>query len=133
MTSKYFNSRAIQGLNRIGDIFIPHNAEFPSFSELGASDCVDDLIAYVPSDEASLLGTVLMVFSFMPTSWLRALVNKLQSSTTDEGPLGSLFRQLNFGLRGLLFTLYYSDKTSASYTGARPLTLLSVNLNCVED
>ena len=133
MTSKYFNSKAIQGLNRIGDIFIPHNDEFPSFSELGASDCVDDLIAYTPADEAALLGTVLMVFSFMPKSWLRQLVGKLQTSTTDDGSLGSLFRQLNFGLRGLLFTLYYSDKTRASFTGARPLTLLGVNLNCVED
>lgn len=133
MTSKYFNSRAIRGLNRIGDIYLPHNAEFPSFSELGASDCVDDMLDYTPADEVNMLGMVLVVFSYMPVNWLRKLVDKLQDSPSDEGPLGSLFRQLNMGLRGLLFTLYYSDKTRPDYTGPRPLSLLGISLTCIED
>lgn len=133
MTSKYFNSRAIQGLNRVGDIYLPHNAEFPSFSELGASDRVDDMLDYTPPDEVSMLGMVLVVFSFMPLSWLHKLVDKLQASPSENGPLSSLFRQLNMGLRGLLFTLYYSDKASPGYTGPLPLSLLGVSLNIIED
>ena len=35
MTSKYLSNSALKAINRIGDLMIHRNGEFPSFSEVG--------------------------------------------------------------------------------------------------
>ena len=60
MTSQYFNKRAIKGLNKIGDILIPGDDEYPSFSAYQCTEHIDDLVAFAPSDDISALGMVLL-------------------------------------------------------------------------
>ena len=133
MMSKYFNNSALQGLNRIGDLLIPPNADLPAFSESGAAQHVDDLLAYAPREDVSLLNTVLGVVKVLPLSSLSWLVRRMETSNQDEGALGSLFRQLNFGLRGIIFSLYYGGKAGAGAAGKTPLEVLGYDLRRVED
>ena len=133
MPSKYFNPSAVQGLNRIGDQLIPNNGEFPAFSESGAAQHVDDLLSYAPQEDVSLLNMVLGVVRLLPTSTLSWLMRRMESSQQDESSLGGLFRQLNMGLRGIIFSLYYGGKAEAGESGKTPLEVIGYDLKRVED
>ena len=133
MTSAYFSPRALRGLNRIGDVLIPHNGEFPSFSEYGAAAHVDEILAYAPAADVSTLNTVLAILGSMPDGFLRRLANWMENAHENDGPAGSTLRLLNLGLRGLLFSLYYSDKAGPQYRGPHPTELVGYSLKRVED
>lgn len=49
--STILNNRAIRAMERIGDIMIPKNGDFPSFSETGSIEHIDDLVAYAPEED----------------------------------------------------------------------------------
>ncbi|MCZ7666688.1 MAG: hypothetical protein M5U34_05380 [Chloroflexi bacterium] len=97
---------------------LPGDGELPSFSAYGCLENVDDLVAYAPAEDISLLNTVLAVLSFLPTGVLRWLVGQMSAVKPDEpGLMAPLYRQLNFGLRGIIFSLYYGRKRAASTPG----------------
>lgn len=133
MTSKYLSNSAIKGLTRIGDILIPGNDEFPSFSAYMCMDHIDDLVGYAPHDDIKDLGMVLGILSLMPKSLLVWLVNKMANAHRNTGPLGSLFRLLNMGIRGIVFALYYSEKPGINYNKKNPTEMIGFTLNKVED
>ncbi|MCA9875730.1 MAG: hypothetical protein H6659_19535 [Ardenticatenaceae bacterium] len=133
MTSEYFSPRALRGLNRIGDMLIPGDAGLPSFSEYGCSEKVDDLVAYAPAEDIATLNTVLAVMAVAPTAVLRWLIERMTAVTPDQsGTIASLMRQLNFGLRGILFSLYYGEKAGSQYTGPDPLEVIGYQVRRVE-
>lgn len=131
MTSQYFNNRSIKGLNRIGDILIPGNSEYPSFSAYLCTDHIDDLVAYAPKDDIKDLGLVLILFSFLPFSTLKWLVKKMAAAHKKDGALDNLFRQLNMGIRGIVFSLYYSEKPGNNYQGKNPTEMIGFTVNKV--
>ena len=132
MQSNYFSQRGLKGLNRIGDILLPGDGEMPSFSAYGGLENVDDLVAYAPPEDISLLNTVLAVLSFLPAGMLRWLVGKMSAVTPAEtGVMAPLYRQLNIGLRGILFSLYYGEKAGSGYTGQDPLAVIGYEINRV--
>ena len=109
--STIINNRAVKTIERIGDIMIPKNGDFPSFSETGSVEHIDDLIAYAPEDDIKDLGSLLTVLSFMPNFVLKWLMNKVADShEAGDAGIPVLLRQLDFGLRGLIFSCYYSGK-----------------------
>lgn len=130
--SQYFSNRALKGLNRIGDILVPRNGEFPSFSEFCGANHIDDIVAYAPASDIKDLGLLLAILSFMPTFVLRWIAGKMETSQQNDGPLGFIFRQLDFGLRGLVFSCYYSTKPT-TYQGKAPLDLIGFEVTRVED
>ncbi len=132
MKSKYFNARALAGLNRIGDVLLPNSDGLPSFSEYGAIEHVDDLVAYAPADDIATLGTVLAVLSWLPEGMLHWLAGKMSTATpSSTGMMASLYRQLNMGLRGILFSLYYSGRPGAAFSGKDPLEVIGYEPNRV--
>ena len=133
MTTVFFKPATLKGLNRIGDIFIPRNNDFPSFSEFGGIEHIDSVIKYLPQDDIDLLNIVLSIFSVMPNGFLRWLVRTMENSLEKKGMLASLFRQLNMGLRGILFACYYAEMGGSSLTERAPLDILGYQLNRVED
>lgn len=134
MTSNYFSPRALKGLNRIGDLLLPGEGDLPSFSEYGCIENVDDLVAYAPAEDIATLNTVLAVMAVAPTAVLRWLIETMAAVTPDQsGTMASLLRQLNFGLRGILFSLYYGEKPGSQYTGPDPLDVIGFRVNRVAD
>ncbi len=124
--------RAKKALIRIGDMMIPKNGEFPSFSETGAIGHIDELTAYAPESDIKDLSMVLSILSIKPDFVLRWIVRKMDNSQNSNGVLAPVFRQLNFGLRGLLFSCYYSEKMGASFKGKKPLDVIGFEINRVE-
>lgn len=133
MESKYLSKSAIKGLTRIGDILIPGNDEFPSFSAFMCMDHIDGLVAYAPADDIQDLGMVLGILAVMPKGVLVWLVKTMSNAHKNNGPLGTLFRQLNMGIRGIVFSLYYSEKPGINYKATNPTELIGFTLNKVEN
>jgi hypothetical protein len=133
MNSRYFNLSAVKGLNKIGDILIPGNETYPSFSSYMCIDHIDDLMAYAPADDVGDLKMVLGIFSLLPKGILTWIVKKMASAPKSDGPLSGLFRQLNMGIRGVVFSLYYSEKPGHKYSGKNPTELIGFTLNKVND
>jgi hypothetical protein len=133
MKSKFFSTRALLGLNRIGDVLLPGSDELPSFSAYGGIEHIDDLVAYAPADDIATLGTVMAVLSYMPGGVLHWLAGKMSTTTPrSTGMMAPLYRQLNMGVRGILFSLYYSGKPGAAFTGRDPLEAIGYSTNRVQ-
>ena len=133
MTSKYLSNSALKAINRLGDLMIPRNGEFPSFSDVGGLEYIDDLVSYAPPADIKDLNLLLTILAFMPTFVLRWLLGRMEKSMESTGPLSSLFRMLDVGLRGLIFSCYYTEKIPASYKGKKPLDIIGFGLTRVED
>ena len=131
MNSKYLSNSALKSLGRIGDLLIPGDSAFPSFTAYGFLDHIDDLVAYVPEDDRSSLNMVLAILSPMPDSVLNWLIKKMATAHQNTGPLGDVFRQLNMGIRGIVFSLYYSEKPGEAYLGENPTEMIGFKLNKV--
>jgi hypothetical protein len=132
MASTLLNKSSLKGLTRIGDILIPGNDEFPSFSAYMCMDHIDDLLRYAPKDDIKDLGMVLGILSIMPTSILKWLVKKMANAHRNEGSSGTLLRQLNLGIRGIVFSLYYSEKPGLNYKAKNPTEMIGFKLNKVQ-
>ena len=133
MQSIHFSPAALKGLNRIGDIFIPGGNDLPSFSEFGGIEHVDDIIAYTPEEDVASLSMVFIVFSVLPKGILCWVAKQMIAASYRDGFLDSLLRQLNIGLKGILYSCYYSGKGGSSYEGKNPLEVIRYSVNRVLD
>ena len=133
MASKYLNNRALIGLARIGDILIPGNSQYPSFSQYHCLDHIDDVLTYAPSDDVSDLKMVLSIFSYLPGRTLQWIVKKMSAAHQKTGSMSLLFRQLNMGIRGIVFSLYYSEKPGKEYQSKNPTEMIGFTLNKIQD
>lgn len=129
--SKVLGPAEINAFNRIGDLMIPGNGEFPSFSELGCVEHIDDVVAYAPQEDIKDLAGVLRILNACPTFVLRFVVMLTSNSSRLPGPVGALLRLLDMGLRSVVVTLYYSGKSGKEYHGKTPLELIGYELNIV--
>lgn len=126
-----FNNQAVKGIKRIGDVFLPGNQEFPSYSQAGGTYKLNDIIKYAPGEDIEALNLVLMIFSITPKFILKGLV-KLMGNATENGKLGLIpttLRQLDLGLRGILYSTYYGEFTNPQYKGKSPMELLDYKPN----
>lgn len=133
MQSNYFKPAALKGLKRIGDIFIPGDDDLPSFSEFGGIEHVDDIVAYTPEEDVASLNMVFSLFSFLPEGVLRWTADQMVTASYRDGFLDALLRQLNIGLKGILFSCYYSGKGGSSYSGKNPMDMIGYSVNRVMD
>lgn len=108
MASQILNSIQIRALNKIGDIMCPENEDFPQFSRLGAIDHIDILLEEIPTADLGDLKMLLTILGLLPSFVLRFILNLLESQQHVNGEVGTLIRTVRFGLRGLIFSLYYS-------------------------
>lgn len=133
MESAYLSKPALKALNRFGDIIIPANGEFPSFSEYGGLEHIDKMVSYAPVEDINDLNTVLGIFNLLPTFMLRFIVRLMAGAQHRSGPLATIFRQLNFAIRGLVFACYYAERPGNSFKGKDPAEIIDYHINRVED
>ena len=87
--------------------------------------------AYAPVEDINALSLVLKTLSFMPSFVIRFLGWAIAHPERFPGSIAVKLRQLNIGLRGLIVSLYFSGKTSATYQGKNPLDSIDFKLNRV--
>ena len=108
MASQYFSATQLHVINRIGDIFLPGDGLLPRFSECGFVEHIDRMIAYIPPHDRDMLGRLLKILRFVPTFVMRVLLKLTQLDRFFPGAIGAHLRKLDIGLRGIVFSLYYS-------------------------
>ncbi len=125
------SNREIRALNRIGDVMVPGDDELPAFSETGCAVHAGELLAFAPPEDVGQLRLLLRILSFMPGFVLRFLVRKMERQDGLPDFLAVLFRQLDFAFRGIVFSLYYSEKVSETYSGKTPLEQIGYRIQRV--
>jgi hypothetical protein len=131
--SKIFSKPALKALNRIGDIMIPENSPFPSYSQTGCIEHVDILIAHAPLEDIKDLNLLLSILSLVPAFVLRWFVKQMSIAHKKEGSMAVVFRQLDFGLRGIILGTYYSSKTGMGYSGINTHEIIGFSINRIEE
>lgn len=108
MASKYFTLAQLQAINRIGDIFAPGDGVLPRFSETGLVEHIDRIVAYLPPSDIASFRLLTDVLRFMPDFVIRLLLKLTLLDRYFPGLVAANLRKLDIGLRGIIFTLYYS-------------------------
>ncbi len=129
--SKILSKAALKAINRIGDIMVPENGEFPSYSEYGGIEHIDEILRYAPESDTKGLDMILSILSVMPKFVLSWLVKKMSQSHERGGGLWVIMRQMNFGLKGIILSTYYSEKAGSNYKGKTPLEIIGYSINRV--
>lgn len=108
MPSKCFSLQQLQVVKRIGDVFIPGDGVLPRFSECGFTDHIDRMVVFLPASDVALLGLLMNTLRFLPDSFIHLLVKLTLADRYFPGAVGANLRKLDIGLRGIIFSLYYS-------------------------
>lgn len=133
MKSAYFSNRALKTFNRLGDILLPKNGEFPSFSEYGGIEHIDKIVAYAPESDISDLNMALGIFYFFPDFILKFIIILCANAANKNGPVAPLLRQLNMGIRGLIFACYYAERPGSNFNGKDPIEIIGYDMKRVID
>jgi len=134
LASEILNSRQIWAVEKIGDVLIPGNQEFPSFSGLGCVEHIDIVLEPLPEQDLKDLKMLFSVLSFFPKFGILLFWNIIGALCRLPGALGALSRQIQLGLKGLIMSLYYSGKTGRHYEGETPPQKIGFEVNVyIED
>lgn len=131
--SEYFSTRQLNALDKIGDIIVPANGPFPSFSSLGCREHIDDALCNAHQDDITALGWLLTVFGLLPAQIIRLVLRLAAWGATQHNVLGPPMRMLDTSVRALIFSLYYSNLTRCSYQGPTPHSAIDFNSHCAPD
>ncbi|MBX7225645.1 MAG: hypothetical protein K1X55_06420 [Chitinophagales bacterium] len=133
--ANHLSKNAQKGLGRLGDLILPASGEFPKYSDVAGFQYLDEMVENAPEDDISSLSLVLSILAFMPGFILQWIVSKMEKSQYDpsNGILAVTFRQLNVGIRGLLYSTYYSEKINPNYKGKTPEQLIDFEVKRVAD
>lgn len=130
MSSQYLPPRAYQGLSRLGDFLLPGTAHMPAFSTTHCLEHVDEMLSSTSKRDRDDLIKILTVFSVLP-HWAMGRLLRLSGKASSEvasypranvgmRPINQLtlwfttqLRLLDLGLRGVVFSLYYSGLNDA--------------------
>lgn len=126
--SELLSKSALKAISKIGDIMLPKHGEFPSYSELGGIEHIDTILRYAPESDIKDLNRVLSILSVMPNFVLKWLINKMSKSHDQDGGLSNILRQLDFGLKGIILSTYYSENVGSGYKGKTPLEIIGYSI-----
>ena len=130
--SVYFNPRQLGALKRIGDVLLPAGGDFPAFSHTGALAHIDEMMAPAHPDDIRDLKTVLLLLSLMPTPVLAFLLRRCMAAHGQNHWLSVPLRQLDIGLRGIVYSLYYANQCGEDGQGT-VFAAMDYQLHCTAD
>ena len=101
----------IKGLYKLGKVIIPDFPGFPNFAETQPQKHINGMLDYMYADDRSAILIILSLFSGLPLFVIRWKMLFIDWGARWKGIAGAPFRMLQIALKGLVFTLYYSDFT----------------------
>ena len=133
MKSEFLTNRALKALIKVGDIIVPENEEFPAFSGVVSTKQLDELLKYAPESDVKSLNLFLTILSFMPNFVLKWLVNFIHKNFHSGAFYGPTVRELNIGLRGIIFSCYYTNNLKPGFSGNKPLEIINADITRIYD
>lgn len=131
--STYYNETQLKGLNKLGDVVVPKNGRFPAFSETGCFENIDKVMSPAAPSDIKSFGYLLLVFCYLPSIVISLILSIADKAERMPRLIAPPFRMLNISLRGVIFSLYYSDLTASSYTGPSPHEAIDYQVSCKPD
>lgn len=107
MANKHLSPLQQKGLVKLGDVVCPGDQDLPRFSRSGVHHHIDRMLDHMEKDDLEGIKLILTIFSFIP-KFLINLVLKISELSKGGNFLLSNLRLINIGLKGMIFTLYYS-------------------------
>ena len=101
----------IKGIYRLGKAVMTDHPDFPAFESLNPERYINRMIDYMYDDDKQALLFLLSLFSVLPVSVIRLKLKFIDWGSKWKGMAGAAFRMLQIALKGMVFTLYYSDFT----------------------
>ena len=123
--SDYLNKRELKGLVKLGDVIIPKSKDFPSFSELGCIQYVDEAVGNLDPYDRNDLKLFLKIASILPKFMLKFVMVMINR------PFMTLLRMGNIGIKGIVYSLYYSGKQGDMYKGTSIFDIIGYEINVV--
>ena len=119
--SRYLSSTALRGLNRLGDVVCPgDNKDLPLFSTTDFAFHADRMLSYMYAHDRDGLVMLLTLLAWTPKWKIRALLWLSERHQKVPDYLGGIIlRTLYVGLRGMIFTLYYSKLEDRNNQGEK--------------
>lgn len=128
------SNTAKKTLIRIGNIFIPAYNDLPSYEASGAAKHIDEIVSYAPKADIQSLSLLLAFLSIVPNATLRWMVKQMRNSHFRSGnAYWTLFRQLDFGIRGIVLGTYYSGETLSEQHPKEPTNQIGFYLTKISD
>lgn len=124
--SEFLSKREIKGLMKLGDVICPKNDEFPSFSELGCIEYVDEAVGSLDPYDRNDLKLFLKVASLLPKFMIKFVMIIINR------PFMALLRMGNIGIKGIIYSLYYSGKQGSNYKGKPIFDIIKYEVNAVK-
>ncbi len=101
----------IKGLHKLGKVVINDVPGFPTFKSLKPEKYLNRMVDYMYDDDRQALLVLLSLFSVLPLFIIRLKMKFIDMAANWKGSPGAVFRMLQIALKGMVFTLYYSDFT----------------------
>jgi acyl-CoA reductase-like NAD-dependent aldehyde dehydrogenase len=124
-----FSSLSLKGLSKAGDIVLPGGDGLPCFSETNFLDHFGRISHYMNEDDREGLKLLTSIMGLMPSVFIRFMLWLATLHHMAPGPLGVILRQINIGIRGVLFTMYYSHLEDPKNHGQLILQKLNYESN----
>jgi acyl-CoA reductase-like NAD-dependent aldehyde dehydrogenase len=109
MSSKHLSENQLEGIVKVGNIIIPGDNDFPSFENAKVLDQIDRMLDYMTEEDRDGLSFLMGMFSYFPNFLIRFIINLAENNKKYPNIIGTPLRLIQMGVKGLIFTLYYSD------------------------
>ncbi|GGY23718.1 aldehyde dehydrogenase family protein [Paludibacterium paludis] len=106
--SRFLSRTEMNGLIRVGGALLPGEEGLPAFADTGCAVLVDEALAVASAEDVASLRGLLRILRFAPAWLIRALFGLAGRAEAFPDVLGTPLRRLDTGLRGLVYSLYYS-------------------------
>lgn len=101
----------IKGIYKLGKAIMIDHPGFLTFEAIKPETYINRMIDYMYDDDRQALLILLSLFSVLPVFVIRWKLSFIDWAAKWNGLPGAAFRMLQIALKGMVFTLYYSDFT----------------------
>ena len=103
-----FSKLSLKGIQKAGDILIPGDDKFPRFSKTVFLNDLHRMTDYMNADDREGLKLLTAIFALAPAFIVKVILWTASKHEAFPNFIGAILRQVNLGMRGVTFTLYYS-------------------------
>lgn len=106
-----------KGIEKLGQVLCPGNATLPSFTDSKVVDQAERCFSYLTREDQEGLGLLLQILGFLPAFVARFLLWLVDTANQSPSFIAPTLRLLQVGLKGFVYSLYYSDGRVRSLLG----------------
>ncbi|WP_163832481.1 hypothetical protein [Spartinivicinus ruber] len=128
--SHQLSIRQLSALQKLGDIFAPGYGQLPAFSDTGCLHHIDEVLSFTPTQNVKDLKVLLSLLSFVPRNFIPQFIVLLDTFSNAPGFIGQQCRLGFWGLKGLIFSLYYSDLAGPYRNTSGVHDAIGYHINC---